>query len=221
MAKEKRATWWKMFSHQRAVIESVSDADVGKGLKAAFRYFDDGEINPEDLSQAAFTIFCVMRPYIDESKKDYEESVLYGRRGGLARTGNGSPPNPPLDPLSPPIAPLTEAKAEADAEAEADTEREGEGENTTDKPARSARFVPPTVEEVRAYCQERQNGIDAQRFVDYYASNGWKVGKNAMKDWKASVRTWETRDRQDFGAGRKSGTMPTAEEYLKGGGAFV
>jgi len=41
------------------------------------------------------------------------------------------------------------------------------------------------------YCNERQNDVDAEKFYDYYSSNGWKVGKNAMKDWKASVRTWE------------------------------
>lgn len=54
-----------------------------------------------------------------------------------------------------------------------------------------ARFVPPTLEEVKAYCQERQNGVDAQKFIDYYTSNGWQVGKNKMRDWKAAVRTWE------------------------------
>jgi hypothetical protein len=60
-----------------------------------------------------------------------------------------------------------------------------------ENPQKRKRFTPPTVEEVSAYCQERKNGVDAQRFVDYYSSNGWKVGKNAMKDWKAAVRTWE------------------------------
>lgn len=53
------------------------------------------------------------------------------------------------------------------------------------------RFTPPTVEEVRTYCRERQNMVDPQRFVDYYTANGWMVGKNKMKDWKAAVRTWE------------------------------
>ena len=55
------------------------------------------------------------------------------------------------------------------------------------------KFVPPTVEEVKAYCLERKNGLDAQAFVDFYESKGWKVGKEPMKDWKASVRTWENR----------------------------
>lgn len=53
------------------------------------------------------------------------------------------------------------------------------------------RFVPPTVEQVRAYCEKRCNGIDPEAFVDFYASKGWVVGKSPMKDWMAAVRTWE------------------------------
>lgn len=63
-------------------------------------------------------------------------------------------------------------------------------EHKADKPPRS-RFKPPTLEDVQAYCMERNNNVDAQRFIDYYTSNGWKVGKNPMKDWKAAVRNWE------------------------------
>lgn len=55
----------------------------------------------------------------------------------------------------------------------------------------SYRFVPPTVEEVQAYCTERKNSIDAEVFCDYYASKGWMIGRNKMKDWKAAIRTWE------------------------------
>lgn len=57
------------------------------------------------------------------------------------------------------------------------------------------RFVPPTIDEVCQYCFERGNHVDPQRFVDYYTSNGWMVGKNKMKDWKAAVRTWEQKDK--------------------------
>lgn len=52
-------------------------------------------------------------------------------------------------------------------------------------------FIVPSVAEVQAYCYERGNGIDAENFVDFYKSNGWKVGKNKMQDWKAVVRRWE------------------------------
>lgn len=58
-------------------------------------------------------------------------------------------------------------------------------------PKQPKRFKPPSVDEVRAYCRERKNMVDAEKFIDYYTSNGWKVGKNSMKDWKAAVRTWE------------------------------
>ena len=58
-------------------------------------------------------------------------------------------------------------------------------------PTKTKRFIKPSLAEVKTYCQERQNNVDAERFVDYYEANGWKVGKNSMKDWKAAVRTWE------------------------------
>jgi len=52
-------------------------------------------------------------------------------------------------------------------------------------------FAPPTVKEVKNYCQERRNSVDPDRFVDFYSAKGWMVGKNKMRDWKAAVRTWE------------------------------
>ena len=55
------------------------------------------------------------------------------------------------------------------------------------------RFTIPTPEEVQAYCDERKNGITGQQFCDFYSSKGWKVGSQPMKDWKAAVRTWEMR----------------------------
>lgn len=58
------------------------------------------------------------------------------------------------------------------------------------------RFKPPTVEEVMAYCQERKNSISPEAFVDYYTSKGWMIGKNKMKDWKAAVRNWESREKK-------------------------
>jgi hypothetical protein len=59
------------------------------------------------------------------------------------------------------------------------------------KNKRSNIFIVPSLEEITAYCTERHNSVNAQSFIDHYTSNGWKVGKNPMKDWKAAVRTWE------------------------------
>ena len=65
---------------------------------------------------------------------------------------------------------------------------------------RGTRFAPPTLDDVAAYCRERKNTVDPQRFIDYYTSNGWMVGKNHMKDWKAAVRQWESREKPKKGA---------------------
>lgn len=65
-------------------------------------------------------------------------------------------------------------------------------------------FIKPDIADVEAYCAERNNGINAKVFIDHYESNGWRVGKNPMRDWKASVRTWEHNNgtRNSGGAGK-------------------
>ncbi len=65
--------------------------------------------------------------------------------------------------------------------------------NTTNK---GTRFTPPSVDEVNDYCNQRNNSVDPQTFIDFYQAKGWMVGKNKMKDWKACVRTWETNRKQ-------------------------
>ena len=68
------------------------------------------------------------------------------------------------------------------------------------------KFQKPTVDEVRAYCEERHNAVDPDTFVDFYESKGWKVGDQPMKDWKAAVRTWE-RSESKRGQPRKAESM--------------
>ena len=63
----------------------------------------------------------------------------------------------------------------------------------------SKKFIPPNLEQVQEYCAERKNNVDAGRFIDFYSSKGWMIGKNKMKDWKAAVRTWERGDRASPG----------------------
>ena len=83
-------------------------------------------------------------------------------------------------------------------------------ENNDNKKNNIKGFVKPTVEEVRAYCQERKNTVDAERFVDFYEMKGWLVGKTKMKDWKAAVRTWEKR--REGEANGSVGRIPTTDE---------
>lgn len=65
-------------------------------------------------------------------------------------------------------------------------------------------FVPPTVEEVKSYCDEKGYSVDPSQFVDFYESKGWLVGKSKMKDWKASVRTWQRNHKTDSGGKKNS-----------------
>lgn len=106
----------------------------------------------------------------------------------LSRDGRESGPKESGEESTPPVPP---------------TKEEGKEKNILSAPARTRKvFVPPTADEVRAYCAERGNGIDADDFVDFYTGKGWFVGKNKMVDWKAAVRTWE-RGRDN--AGNRSG----------------
>lgn len=78
------------------------------------------------------------------------------------------------------------------------------------EPKPKNRFIKPTLEEVESYCRERGKGVDPQRWYDFYTANGWMVGKNKMKDWKASVRYWE---RNNPSHTEVSTEKPASERY--------
>lgn len=67
----------------------------------------------------------------------------------------------------------------------------------------SAKFVKPTVEEVRGYMREVTCPVEAEVFMDFYESKNWYVGKNKMVDWKAAVRTWKRKHEEKYGKTRK------------------
>lgn len=101
-------------------------------------------------------------------------------------------------------------------EEEEEEEEEYKNKNNiiADKPQKIARFIPPTVEEVKAYCEERKNGIDPEYWINHYTANGWKVGRNPMKDWKATVRTWERNGNNVQNTnGANSGNHGTGKNY--------
>ena len=89
----------------------------------------------------------------------------------------------------------TDTVTDTDTDTVTDNVTDNDTDTNNNNRAKTPRFIPPTVDEVKDYCWERMNNVDAQRFVDFYESKGWMVGKNKMKDWKAAVRNWE-RDQQ-------------------------
>ena len=80
---------------------------------------------------------------------------------------------------------------EIEIELEKEIKIEKEIDSSASTTTKRKRFEKPSISDIKQYCIERNNNIDASQFYDYYESNGWKVGKNSMKDWKAAVRTWE------------------------------
>lgn len=94
---------------------------------------------------------------------------------------------------------------------EKEIEKDKEIDKELDSKQPQKRFAKPTLEEVKAYCLERGKGVDPQKWFDYYSANGWKVGKNPMKDWKAAVRTWERSG--DNGKSRSVSFTPYPDEY--------
>lgn len=180
---EKRPSWFKLFIHQKPIIDSVPDEVVGQAIKAAFHYFATKE-EPQ-LDVLPMVVYSSFKPYIEESFADYERDVRNGHKGGR-------PQKPPVTPGKGWLPSRTQAEAETEAEAEAETEKEAVSK--ADKPPTRSRFSPPSVDEVKSYCTEKGYSVDPQRFVDYYTSNGWRVGKNPMKDWKAAVRNWNGKE---------------------------
>ena len=92
------------------------------------------------------------------------------------------------------------------------------GKVSIGKNSNNRRFTPPTIEEVREYCNERHNNINAEEFIDFYESKGWMIGKNKMKDWKACIRTWEKKHSvhsvpaSDYIIDQMNGNLPEAKK---------
>lgn len=88
---------------------------------------------------------------------------------------------------------LAGCKQSACLETETETETEGEGE----KKKKPKRFTKPTLKEIAFFVKENNYNVDSERFINYYDSNGWMVGKNKMKDWQATIRSWNSKNKQD------------------------
>ena len=88
-------------------------------------------------------------------------------------------------------------------------------ENIPANKSKRKRFVKPTLSEIEQYCIERKNNVNAEQFFDYYESNGWKVGKNSMKDWKAAVRTWERSEYRNVKVSKKQQAIDVVNDLMQ------
>lgn len=168
------------------------------------------------LPEAAAIAFSLMRPVADSGRRKAEN------RTKRKQTGTNEEQNGTNEEQTDKSAEQTDKEKENEKEKEREYEREYEREIENEcslspyplsQNKKSAVFQKPTLDEVTAYCQERGNNVDPQQFLDHYSSNGWRVGKNPMKDWKAAIRTWEKNEYRSGGVYRAQETTSFADIY--------
>lgn len=165
--------------------EELNDIEKGRLLLAMLRYAAEGQ--KPDLRGNERFCFPGFKKDIDRDIASYASKVENGIKGGRPAKNK---PNETENNLTKP----NETENNLNLKNKNEEEEQEEDRRTKSKVKAHSRFSPPTQEEVSAYCRERGNAVDPQRFVDFYAAKGWKVGNQPMKDWQAAVRTWEQRD---------------------------
>ena len=186
----------------RPCIKRLNLNEKGQLFEAILDYAEDG-VEPE-LDGALGVAWDFIQPRLDQDTERYGNKVLQKQYAVFVRE---------LKKLGSVVISFDEWKNMTDIERDqlisSDTGRyptptpaPAPSSSSTSKevyvasPLRAVHFTPPTVDQVKSYCVERKNSVDPARFVDFYESKGWLVGKSKMKDWRAAVRSWERSDSQ-------------------------
>lgn len=190
-------------------IKELSAEEFRNAVMAIMEYgLNDSEI---DTSGVAKAILIMAKPQIDKNNKRYEN----GLRGGTKPKQNQNETklesnlNQTRTKLEPNLN-QTRTKAEPKRTNPEPNVNDNDNVNVNDKESeeKKPRFYPPTLEELKKYIDDNKYNVDPERFIDYYTANGWTVGKNRMKDWKAAVRNWD-RSQKSGGRMRQESTAKT------------
>ena len=179
-----KKAYFQYYETFETVIEKIKDIEEREWLRKVIIQYGLHGTAPESFNSEALEIAWTIC-------KDLIDQQIHRREVNAAnRTGKKAEPETNKENLA----------------AEPQPEEKSAQEIQQEKPKRK-NFIKPTVEEIAAYCAERKNEVDAQTFFDFYESKGWKVGAVKMRDWRASVRTWEKRDAEEKKARSRSKTI--------------
>ena len=186
-------------------LELLDMSQRGALITAIFAHESGTEMPTMDaVTTMAFSFICSQ---LDRDREKYE-SVIAKRSEAGKRSAEARQNKTEQDATKATSVEFVETKRTKGNKREqtptnpTDNDTDTDNDNDTDTDIKGGvggkrkRFTPPSLEEVSAYCAERKNNVDPAGFIDFYVSKNWMVGKSKMTDWKASVRTWERRERE-------------------------
>lgn len=176
------------------ILEKLSKEQAGELFNAIYKYQKTGQIIKLDFAlDLAFTPFLNQFLRDDEKYKiTCERRKEAGSKGGKQKVANASKSKQK-------VANVADSDSKSDSKSDSDSDSDSKNNIKEISSLRSdtkKNFQKPFLKDVIEYCQERKNFVNAEKWFAYYEANGWKVGKNPMKDWKAAVRTWENNEKQ-------------------------
>lgn len=176
-----KKAYFQYYETFETIIEKIKDIEEREWLRKVIIQYGLHGIAPESFNSEALEIaWTICQDLIDQQQ--HRREVNAANRAGRKAEPATNEENSAIEP-QPEEKPAQEIQQE--------------------KPKRK-NFVKPTVEEIAAFCKEKKYTVNAQQFFNYYESNGWKIGRNAMKSWQAAVQNWNTRDKANKKA---TGTM--------------
>ena len=176
-----KKAYFQYYETFEIVIEKIKDIEEREWLRKVIIQYGLHGTAPESFNSEALEIAWTIC-------KDLIDQQIHRREVNAAnRAGKKAEPETNKENLA----------------AEPQPEEKPAQEIQQEKPKRK-NFVKPTVEEIAAFCKEKEYTVNAQQFFNYYESNGWKIGRNAMKSWQAAVQNWNTREKAN---NKAAGTM--------------
>ena len=177
--------YFKLFVDFAEVTEALNDAEMGRLIRAMITYASDG--SKPDLRGNERYLWGAAKSSIDQQTASYANKVDAVAKAREARSDIKSKQND-INTKQNCSTMETSQEQEQDKTIKEISSKEDSKKSTA--------FHAPTLEEVKARCAEMGYTLDPVAFISHYQSVGWKVGKNPMKDWKASLAGWQSREKE-------------------------